>query len=57
MLNTKIFIIRVDASESIGLGHLARCILIANFIKNKNYDVVFFTTQSLSQSIIELGVF
>ncbi len=57
MLNTKIFIIRVDASESIGLGHLTRCILIANFIKNKNYDVVFFTTQSLSQSIIELEGF
>ena len=57
MLNTKIFVFRVDASESIGLGHLARCILIANFIKNKNYDVVFFTTQSLSQSIIELEGF
>ena len=34
-MNTNTFIIRVDASESIGLGHLARCFLIANFIKHK----------------------
>jgi len=57
MLSTKIFIFRVDASESIGLGHLTRCLLIANFIKSKNYDVVFVTAQSLSQNIIEFEGF
>ena len=46
--NDNTFIIRVDASESIGLGHLTRCLLIASFLKGKVSDVVFITAQELS---------
>jgi len=47
------FIVRVDASDTIGLGHLKRCLLIADFLKSKVNDVVFITTQKLSQNIIQ----
>ena len=52
-MNNNTFIFRVDASENIGLGHLSRCLLIANYIKDKGYNVAFITEQSLSQNIIE----
>jgi len=52
-LNIDTFIFRVDASNSIGLGHLNRCLLVANFIRSKGFNVVFISEQSLSRSVIQ----
>ena len=52
-LNNNIFVFRVDASEKIGLGHLVRCLIIAELVVSKGFEVVFYTAKSLSQNIIE----
>ncbi|MBG6236595.1 UDP-2,4-diacetamido-2,4,6-trideoxy-beta-L-altropyranose hydrolase [Pedobacter sp. CAN_A7] len=49
--------IRVDGSSSIGLGHLVRCIALAQMLKDI-FNITFFCKQSpanISKEIVELG--
>lgn len=43
----------VDGNEFIGLGHIIRCKVIANYLQSKNVDVTFIVPASISLSIIE----
>ena len=37
------FFFRVDTNESIGSGHLSRCLSLSEFLLNKNYKVTFIS--------------
>ena len=37
-------VFRVDSSKSIGIGHLSRCLKLANFLKKKK---IYFVTKKL----------
>lgn len=40
MSKNKNFFFRIDSNQKIGLGHLARCLILANILKEKCYFVV-----------------
>ena len=45
-------LIRVDASESVGLGHLMRCLTIAEYFLLKNIKVTVLTKSRNLKSLI-----
>lgn len=49
-------LIRVDGSQSIGLGHLMRCMLISDYLKSKNVNTLFLSkTEQIEDWISEKG--
>lgn len=50
-------LIRADANEIIGTGHVMRCLSIANAFKRKGEDVVFVNADHKSDALIQNGGF
>ncbi len=48
MQSTKYIFFRVDAHRSIGTGHLKRCLILARFFKEREYNIIFFTKETPS---------
>ena len=46
-------VIRVDANENIGTGHVMRCLSIASWIQDLNDDVFFVVADERSMRMIE----
>lgn len=54
MIRTAVF--RCDASPDIGLGHLIRCLAVANELKDRN-DIIFATIKDDTNAYIKRGGF
>lgn len=46
-------VFRVDSGKAIGLGHLMRCLAIANSLKKKKVNCIFLTSNKNSSKIIK----
>jgi pseudaminic acid biosynthesis-associated protein PseG len=45
--------IRADANETVAMGHMMRCITIAEQLKRKGFRVVFFTADEYARGLLE----